>query len=63
MREKTKEELLKAMGKDPKLLKQRKKFVQESHYDDCGSDFGGIDETKSTVTFADAVRYCFDKLD
>ena len=31
--------------------------------DDCGSDFGGIDEKKSTVTFADAVRYCFDKID
>ena len=63
MKEKKKEEMLKALGKDPKLLRQRKKFLQEAHYDDCGSDFGGIDEKKVTVTFADAVYYCFDRMD
>ena len=63
MRAKKKEELLKAMGKDPKLQIKRKKILQEAHYDDCGSDFGGIAETKATVTFADAILYCFDKID
>ena len=63
MKQKKKDDLLKALGKDPKLLRERKKFLQEAHYDDCGSDFGGIDEKKSTVTFADAVHYCFDKED
>ena len=42
MRAKKKDEMLKAMGKDPKLLKQRKNILQEAHYDDCGSDFGGL---------------------
>ena len=55
MKAKKKDEALKAMGLDPKLLRQRKEISQESHYDDCGFDFGGIDESKATVTFADAV--------
>ena len=62
MKEKKKHEMLKALGQDPKLLRQRKKILQESHYDDCGSDFGGITEKKATVTFADAVNYCFDQI-
>ena len=63
MKAKKKEEALKAMGQDPKLLRKRKKILQEDHYDDCGSDFGGIDESKATVTFADAVHYTFDNYD
>ena len=59
MKAKKKEEAIKAMGQDPKLLRQRKKILQEQHYDDCGSDFGGIDEKKATVTFADAVHYTY----
>ena len=62
MKAKKKDEMLKAMGHDPKLLRQRKKILQESHYDDCGSDFGGISEVKATKTLKDAIYYCFDQM-
>ena len=59
MRQKRKEQMAKLVGQDHKLLKARRNFRQEQHFDDCGSDIGGIDEDAPTATVTDALMYCW----
>ena len=65
---KKKVERLKAAGhteEEIRMMTRRKPQVQEKHYDDCGSDFGPIDDKESTFlshpcgTLNDMVSYCF----
>ena len=59
MRQKQKEQMAKILGQDLKLLKARHKFLQEQHYDDCGSSTEGINENEPTHTLNDALAYCW----